>query len=145
MLFPIGDNNSSRRVVPVVTYGLIALNVLVFLLEMSQGEPFIRRWSVAPRQLVANPAEELPTIFTSMFMHAGWMHLLGNMLFLWIFGDNVESRLGRARYLGFYLACGIVATIAQVAVSSASSASHLGAYSGISGALGANLHLLPQR
>ena len=144
MLFPIGDNNSSRRVVPVVTYGLIALNVLVFLLEMSQGEPFIRRWSVAPRQLVANPAEELPTIFTSMFMHAGWMHLLGNMLFLWIFGDNVESRLGRARYLGFYLACGIVATLAQVAVSSASSAPNLGASGAISGVLGAYLILFPR-
>src|SRR5262245_51252346 len=144
MLFPIGDNNSSRRVVPVVTYGLIALNVLVFFLEMSQGEPFIRRWSVAPRQLVANAAEELPTLCTSMFMHAGWMHLLGNMLFLWIFGDNVESRLGRARYLGFYLACGIVATLAQVAVSSASSAPNLGASGAISGVLGAYLILFPR-
>jgi len=91
MLFPIGDNNSSRRAVPVVTYGLIALNVLVFFIEMNQGEPIIRRWSVTPRQLVANPTEELPTIITSMFMHAGWMRLLGNMLFLRIFGDNVED------------------------------------------------------
>ena len=67
MLFPIGDNNSSRRAVPVVTYGLIALNVLVFFIEMNQGEPIIRRWSVTPRQLVANPTEELPTIITSIF------------------------------------------------------------------------------
>ena len=144
MLFPIGDDNASRRVVPVVTYGLIALNVLVFFMEMSQGEPFIRQWAVVPRQLVANPAEEIPTILTSMFMHAGWMHLLGNMLFLWIFGDNVEARLGRAKYLGFYLVCGIVATLAQVAVSSGSSIPNLGASGAISGVLGAYLILFPQ-
>ena len=144
MLFPIGDNNSSRRVVPVVTYGLIALNVLVFFMEMGQGETFIRHWSVVPRQLVANPVEELPTIITSMFMHAGWMHLLGNMLFLWIFGDNVEARLGRARYLAFYLVCGIVATLAQVAMSSGSNIPSLGASGAISGVLGAYLILFPQ-
>ena len=144
MLFPIGDDNSGRRVVPVVTYGLIALNVLVFFLEMSQGEPFIRQWSVVPRQLVANPVEEIPTIFTAMFMHAGWMHLLGNMLFLWIFGDNVEARLGRAKYLAFYLVCGIAATLAQVAVSSGSSIPNLGASGAISGVLGAYLILFPQ-
>lgn len=144
MLFPIGDNNSARRVVPVVTYGLIALNVLVFFMEMSQGERFIRQWSVVPRQLVANPVEEIPTIFTSMFMHAGWMHLLGNMLFLWIFGDNVEARLGRAKYLTFYLVCGIVATLAQVAVSSGSSIPNLGASGAISGVLGAYLILFPK-
>ncbi|HKQ74348.1 MAG TPA: rhomboid family intramembrane serine protease [Blastocatellia bacterium] len=144
MLFPIGDDNSSRRVAPVVTYGLIALNVIVFLIEMSQGEPFIRQWSVVPRQLVANPVEEIPTIFTSMFMHGGWMHLLGNMLFLWIFGDNVEARLGRARYLAFYLACGVAATLAQVAVSSGSNIPNLGASGAISGVLGAYLILFPQ-
>jgi membrane associated rhomboid family serine protease len=144
MLFPIGDDNSSRRTVPVVTYGLIALNFIVFFLEMSQGEPFIRQWSVAPRQLVNNPAEEIPTIFTSMFMHAGWMHLLGNMLFLWIFGDNVEDRLGRAKYLVFYLVCGIVATLAQVAVNSGSNIPNLGASGAISGVLGAYLVLFPQ-
>jgi membrane associated rhomboid family serine protease len=92
MLFPIGDDTSSKRTVPVVTYGLIALNALVFFMEMSQGEPFIRRWSVVPRHLAANPSAEFVTVFTAMFMHAGWMHLLGNMLFLWIFGDNVESK-----------------------------------------------------
>jgi membrane associated rhomboid family serine protease len=93
MLFPVGDDNSSRRPLPVVTYALIALNVLVFFIELNQGESFIRQWAVVPRQLVANPSAEIPTIFTAMFMHAGWMHLLGNMLFLWIFGDNVEDYL----------------------------------------------------
>jgi membrane associated rhomboid family serine protease len=144
MLFPIGDDNSSRRTLPVVTYGLIALNVLVFFIEISQGEPFIRQWAVVPRQLVENPTAEIPTIFTSMFMHAGWVHLLGNMLFLWIFGDNVEDHLGRAKFLVFYLVCGIAATLAQVALSSESSIPNLGASGAISGVLAGYLVLFPQ-
>jgi membrane associated rhomboid family serine protease len=144
MLFPIGDDNSSRRTLPVVTYALIALNVLVFSIELNQGAPFIRQWAVVPRQLVANPSAEIPTIFTSMFMHSGWMHLLGNMLFLWIFGDNVEDRLGRAKFLIFYLVCGIVATLAQVAVSAESSIPNLGASGAISGVLAGYLVLFPK-
>jgi membrane associated rhomboid family serine protease len=144
MLFPFGDDNSSRRTLPVVTYALIALNVLVFSIELNQGAPFIRQWAVVPRQLVANPSAEIPTIFTSMFMHAGWMHLLGNMLFLWIFGDNVEDRLGRAKFLIFYLVCGIVATLAQVAVSAESSIPSLGASGAISGVLAGYLVLFPK-
>jgi len=144
MLFPIGDDNSSRRTLPVVTYALIALNVLVFFIELNQGESFVRQWAVVPRQLVANPSAEIPTIFTSMFMHAGWMHLLGNMLFLWIFGDNVEDRLGRAKFLIFYMVCGIAATLAQVAVSAESSIPNLGASGAISGVLAGYLVLLPK-
>jgi membrane associated rhomboid family serine protease len=144
MLFPIGDGNSSRRTMPVVTYALIALNALVFFLELNQGESFVRHWAVVPRQLVANPSTEIPTIFTSMFMHAGWMHLLGNMLFLWIFGDNVEERLGRARFLIFYLACGIAATLAQVAVSAESRIPNLGASGAIAGVLAGYLVLFPK-
>lgn len=143
-MFPIGDDNSSRRTQPVVTYGLIALNALVFFIEMRQGEPFIRQWAVVPRQLIADPAAEIPTIFTSMFMHAGWVHLLGNMLFLWIFGDNVEDRLGRAKFLAFYLICGVAATIAQVALSSESNIPNLGASGAISGVLGGYLVMFPQ-
>jgi membrane associated rhomboid family serine protease len=144
MLFPIGDDNSSRRPLPVVTYALIALNVLVFFIELNQGESFIRQWAVVPRQLVANPSAEIPTIFTSMFMHAGWMHLLGNMLFLWIFGDNVEDHLGRAKFLIFYLVCGIAATLAQVAVSAESSIPNLGASGAISGVLAGYLVFFPK-
>ncbi len=144
MIFPIGDDNSSRRTLPVVTYGLIALNVLVFWIEMSQGEPFIRQWAVVPRQLVANPTDEIPTIFTSMFMHAGWVHLLGNMLFLWVFGDNVEDRLGRVKFLVFYLICGIAAILTQVALSSESNIPNLGASGAISGVLAGYLVLFPQ-
>jgi membrane associated rhomboid family serine protease len=144
MLFPIGDDNSSRRPLPVVTYAVIALNVLVLFIELNQGESFVRQWAVVPRQLVANPSAEIPTIFTSMFMHAGWMHLLGNMLFLWIFGDNVEDRLGRAKFLIFYLVCGIAATLAQVAVSAESSIPNLGASGAISGVLAGYLVLFPK-
>ena len=144
MLFPIGDNNSSRRTLPVVTYALIALKALVFSIELNQGGSFIRQWAVVPRQLVANPSDEIPTIFTSMFMQAGWMHLLGNMLFLWIFGDNVEDRLGRAKFLIFYLVCGIAATLAQVAVSAESSIPNLGASGAISGVLAGYLVLFPK-
>jgi membrane associated rhomboid family serine protease len=128
----------------VVTYALIALNVLVFSIELNQGGSFIRQWAVVPRQLVANPSAEIPTIFTSMFMHAGWMHLLGNMLFLWIFGDNVEDRLGPAKFLIFYLVCGIAATLAQVAVSAESSIPNLGASGAISGVLAGYLVLFPK-
>jgi membrane associated rhomboid family serine protease len=144
MLFPIGDDNSSRRPLPVVTYALIALNVLVFFIELNQGESFIRQWAVVPRQLVADPSAEIPTIFTAMFMHAGWMHLLGNMLFLWIFGDNVEDHLGRAKFLIFYLVCGIAAALAQVAVSAESSIPNLGASGAISGVLAGYLVLFPK-
>jgi membrane associated rhomboid family serine protease len=113
-------------------------------MELSQGESFIRQWAVVPRQLVANPSAEIPTIFTAMFMHASWMHLLGNMLFLWIFGDNVEYQLGRVKFLIFYLACGIAATLAQVAVSAESSIPNLGASGAISGVLGCYLVLFPK-
>ncbi len=144
MPFPIGGDNSSSRTLPVVTYALIALNVLVFTIELNQGASFIRQWAVVPRELVANPSAEIPTIFTSMFMHAGWVHLLGNMLFLWIFGDNVEDHLGRAKFLIFYLVCGIAATLAQVAVSAESSIPNLGASGAISGVLAGYLVLFPK-
>jgi membrane associated rhomboid family serine protease len=144
MLFPIGDDNSSRRSVPVVTYTLIALNIIFFFIEMSGGEPFIRQWSVVPKRLVANPAGDFLTVFTSMFMHGGWMHLIGNMLYLWIFGDNVEDRFGKGKFLLFYLLCGVGATIAQVAINPNSSIPNLGASGAISGVLAAYLLIFPK-
>jgi len=144
MLFPIGDDNSSRRITPVVTYTLIALNVIFFFVEMSGGEPFIMRWSVVPRRLVNDPSGDFITIFTSMFMHGGWMHLLGNMLYLWIFGDNVEERMGHGKFLLFYLVCGVAATLAQVWVSADSTIPNLGASGAISGVLAAYLVLFPR-
>jgi membrane associated rhomboid family serine protease len=143
-MFPIGDDDSARRTVPVVTYVLIALNVLVFFLELNGGDPFIERWSVVPRRLTQNPGGDFITIFTSMFMHGGWLHLGGNMLYLWIFGDNVEDRFGHAKFTVFYLLCGIAATLAQVAFSAGSNVPNLGASGAIAGVLGAYLVLFPR-
>ena len=142
-MFPLGDDNTGRRIVPVVTYALIAINVLFFFVEMSGGEAFVQNWSIIPRELTANPAGELVTLFTAMFMHAGWLHLLGNMLYLWIFGDNVEDRMGHAKFLIFYLLCGLAATFAQVLVNPDSNVPNLGASGAIAGVLGAYLFMFP--
>ena len=98
-MMPIGDDNSSRRIVPLVTYALIVLNVLFFLVEMNGGDAFIMKWAFVPSRFLANPVGEFATLFTSMFMHAGWLHLGGNMLYLWIFGDNVEDRFGSTKFI----------------------------------------------
>src|SRR6185503_19184701 len=143
-MFPIGDDDSARRTVPVVTYALIALNVLFFFVEMSGGEPFIERWAFVPRRFLANPAGDFPTLFTSMFMHAGWLHLGGNMLYLWIFGDNVEDRFGHVKFIIFYLLCGLAATFAQLTFSAGSGVPNLGASGAIAGVLGAYILLFPQ-
>jgi rhomboid family protein len=143
-MLPIGDDDSARRTTPVVTYALIAINVLFFLVELSAGDAFITRWSVVPRRLLAQPSVYFITIFTAMFMHAGWMHLLGNMLYLWIFGDNVEDRLGHTKYLIFYLLCGVAATFAQVLVDPRSNIPNLGASGAIAGVLGAYLLMFPR-
>ena len=144
MLFPIGDDDSAERSVPIVTYLLIALNVLFFFVELSGGEPFIERWSVVPRRLTQNPGADFITVFTSMFMHGGWLHLGGNMLYLWIFGDNVEDRFGHAKFALFYLLCGIAATVAQVVVSAGSTIPNLGASGAIAGVLAAYIILFPR-
>ena len=86
-MLPIGDDDTSRRTVPLVTYALIALNVLFFLVELSGCDAFIMKWAFVPSRFLSNPSSDFPTLFTSMFMHAGWLHLGGNMLYLWIFGD----------------------------------------------------------
>jgi membrane associated rhomboid family serine protease len=143
-MIPIGDDNSSRRLTPVVTYVLIALNALVFFLELSSGNAFIERWAFVPSRFLANPLGDFPTLFTSMFMHASWVHLLGNMLYLWIFGDNVEDRLGHATFTVFYLLCGLGATFAQLAISMGSNIPNLGASGAIAGVLGAYLLMFPR-
>jgi membrane associated rhomboid family serine protease len=143
-MLPLGDDDSARRTTPVVTYALIAINVLFFLVELSAGDAFINRWAVVPRQLLANPVAEFITIFTAMFMHASWLHLGGNMLYLWIFGDNVEDRLGHAKFLIFYLLCGIAAFFAQALVDPSSNVPNLGASGAIAGVLGAYLIMFPR-
>ena len=143
-MIPIGDDNSARRITPIVTYVLIALNVLVFFLELSNGEAFIERWAFIPTRFLADPVGDSVTLFTSMFMHAGWAHLLGNMLYLWIFGDNVEDRLGHGLYFVFYILCGLAATFAQLAISLGSSVANVGASGAIAGVLGAYLIMFPR-
>jgi len=144
-MVPVGDDNTSRRIQPVVTYALIALNVLFFFVELMGGDAFIETWAFIPSRFLANPGGDFLTIFTSMFMHAGWLHIGGNMLYLWIFGDNVEDRFGHLQYLGFYLLCGIAATFAQLAFSMGSSIPNLGASGAIAGVLGAYIVLFPRR
>lgn len=143
-MLPIGDDNSARRSVPLVTYALIALNVLFFFVETSGGEAFIMKWAFVPSRFLANPSADFLTLFTSMFMHAGWLHLGGNMLYLWIFGDNVEDRLGHTMFTIFYLLCGLAATFAQLAFSLGSNVPNLGASGAIAGVLGAYLVMFPQ-
>jgi membrane associated rhomboid family serine protease len=143
-MLPIGDDNSARRGVPLVTYGLIALNALIFFVELSSGNAFIQKWAFIPSRFLADPAADFPTLFTSMFMHAGWVHLGGNMLYLWIFGDNVEDRFGPVLFTVFYLVCGLAATFAQLAFSLGSSIPNLGASGAIAGVLAAYLLLFPQ-
>ena len=143
-MLPIGDDNSSERTFPIVTVALIALNVLFFFVELSGGDAFIKQWAFVPRRFLANPSADLPTLFTSMFMHGGWLHLGGNMLYLWIFGDNVEDRLGHATYTIFYFLCGIAATFAQLMVSPGSNVPNLGASGAIAGVLGSYILLFPR-
>jgi membrane associated rhomboid family serine protease len=143
-MLPIGDDDTSRRTVPLVTYALVALNVLFFFVEQNGGDAFIGKWAFVPSRFVANPSGDFLTLFTSMFMHAGWLHLGGNMLYLWIFGDNVEDRFGHIKFTIFYLLCGLAATFAQLAFSLGSDVPNLGASGAIAGVLGSYILLFPQ-
>jgi membrane associated rhomboid family serine protease len=144
-MIPISDDNSSSRTVPIVSYAIIAINVLIFLVELTGGDPFIMKWAFIPSRFTANPVEDSMTLFSSMFMHAGWLHLGGNMLYLWIFGDNVEEGFGHTNFIIFYLLSGIAATFAQLAFSLGSDIPNLGASGAIAGVLGAYILMFPQR
>jgi len=144
-MLPIGDDNSTRRTVPLVTYALIALNVLVFFLELTGGDALITQWAFVPSRFLADPAGDFLTLFSSMFMHAGWLHLGSNMLYLWIFGDNVEDRFGHVQFIIFYLLCGLAATFAQLVFVQNSNIPNLGASGAIAGVLGAYILLFPGR
>ena len=142
-MFPIGDDNSARRLVPLVTYALIVLNVLFFLVELNGGDAFIMQWAFVPSRFLANPIGDSITLFTSMFMHGGLLHLGSNMLYLWIFGDNVEDRFGHVKFLVFYLLCGLGATFAQLMFSLDSNIPNLGASGAIAGVLGSYILMFP--
>lgn len=143
-MIPIGDDNRNRRIFPIVTYALIALNALMFFAELSLGDSFIMKWAFVPGRFQANPFGDAITIFTAMFMHGGWLHILGNMLYLWIFGDNVEDAFGHLKYLIFYLLSGIAATFAQYFVDPGSAIPNVGASGAIAGVLGAYILLYPR-
>ena len=181
MIFPLYDDNSDRTTTPIVNYALIAINVLVFvfLQQLGTNERFTYAFSTVPAEIIsgrdirtADRVVEVPgtrqevlvpglqptpfsvylTLLISMFMHGGIAHIAGNMLFLWIFGDNVEDRMGHLRYLVFYLVCGILASVAHVlatAMFATEPASllipSLGASGAISGVLGGYLVLYPRR
>lgn len=142
-MMPLGDDNTLRKTTPIVTYILIALNILFFLAELSGGEEFIKQWAFVPKRFSENPLSDIPTIFSAMFMHAGVMHLGGNMLYLWIFGDNVEDHLGKPKYLSLYLLSGIAATFSQYVFFPNSTIPNVGASGAIAGVLGAYILFFP--
>ena len=181
MVFPLYDDNTDRRLTPFVNYAIIALNIFVFVVLQKLGSDttFTYAFSTVPLEIVTGqdvvtPAREILdpvtrqsveipglgrtpgsvylTLFTSMFMHGGIAHILGNMLFLWIFGDNIEDRLGHVRYVIFYLLCGLIASLAHVFTTAALASQQasmvipsLGASGAISGVLGGYILLHPSR
>ncbi len=134
----------SRRPVhrPVVTISIIVINVVVFFLELAGGEPFVLQWAVIPAHIVTG--QHWITILTAMFMHAGWMHIIGNMVFLWAFGPEIEDAMGPIRYLAFYLLGGFIASVAQIAAMSSSTVPNLGASGAIAAVMGAFLITYPR-
>ncbi|MDJ0618612.1 MAG: rhomboid family intramembrane serine protease [Calothrix sp. MO_192.B10] len=154
-MVPLRDDNPIK-ITPYVTYGLIAANILVFIYEASLAPPalngFFHLFAVVPRELslsfagvaVNQPIPEWATLITSQFLHGGLLHLVGNMLFLWIFGNNIEEKLGRGKYLLFYLACGALAALAQWFFSQDSAIPSLGASGAIAGIMGAYILRFPQ-
>ena len=145
-MFPIGDENRGIRSRPIVTWSLIGLNILVFLFQLSLDEAdlfrFIMDWGTVPREI--SNGDDLFALVTCMFLHGGWLHIAGNMLFLWVFGDNVEDTMGHLKFLAFYLLCGIAASGLQVIVDSDSRIPLIGASGAISGVLAAYLILFPK-
>ena len=153
-MVPIRDDNPTR-IFPGVTYALIALNVLAFIYQISLGpdlEAFLRVWAVVPRLLTESfqggetglPFPAWFTLITSQFLHGGFLHIAGNMLFLWIFGNNVEDKLGHVKFLFFYLACGVLAGLSQWFFSAYSTVPSLGASGAIAGVMGAYILRFPK-
>jgi membrane associated rhomboid family serine protease len=155
-VFPINDNNPTR-LTPYVTYGLIAVNIVVFIhqvmLAPQQLEQFFQLYAVIPRELTASFSaipisvpQSIPeplTLITSQFLHGGFLHIAGNMLFLWIFGNNIEDKLGHVKYFIFYITCGILAALAQWFFSMQSGIPSLGASGAIAGVMGAYILRFP--
>ena len=158
-MFPLGDDNTARRTTPVVVYGLILMNAVVWLLQLTMGDAFTMGFSTVPYEIThgtdlvgvqrievggeVHPLRHFPgptpiylTLLTSMFMHGGWMHIIGNMVYLWTFGDQIEDELGHGKFLLFYLLCGLAAGLAQVFYRPDAVIPALGASGAIAGVLG---------
>jgi membrane associated rhomboid family serine protease len=167
MVIPLGDEPSGSRSPPYVIYGLIAVNALVWLYQLQAGESFTNGWSTVPYEIThgedlvgtrtveaggeAIPVQLYPgptpiylTLLSAMFMHGSWLHLIGNMLYLWIFGDQIEHLLGRGRFIVFYLLCGLAASVAQILYGPDGVVPSLGASGAIAGVLGAYLIKYPR-
>lgn len=147
-MFPLADTNRAHSA-PLVTWALIAINLIIFFVEMSLGSPyelrlFFRHFGFIPEMLVHDPSPHvLASLVTNLFLHSGWVHLLGNMWFLHIFGDNVEDRMGHLGFFCFYLICGVVANIAQLFADPYCTQPVVGASGAIAGVIGAYLFLFP--
>lgn len=146
-MFPLYDTIRSHRF-PFINVMLILANILAFLYELQLGPPaleaFIFQWGVIPAELAGDPSTEWRTVFTSMFLHGGWFHIISNMWVLFIFGDNVEARMGGVRYLVFYLLSGVAAVLLQTYVLPTSAVPMIGASGAVAGVLGAYLILFPR-
>ncbi|HVP34243.1 MAG TPA: rhomboid family intramembrane serine protease [Steroidobacteraceae bacterium] len=141
-MIPLRDESRRPEGFSIVTALIIAINVLVFILELTGGDEFVTRWSLVPADIVAG--RHWITILTSMFMHASWSHILGNMVFLWAFGPEIEDTMNPWRYAAFYLAGGVVAMLAQVAAAPDSTVPCLGASGAIAAVMGAFLITYPR-
>jgi len=141
-MIPLSDASRRPDRFSAVTTGIIILNVFVFLLELAGDDAFVKQWSVIPADIVAG--RHWITILTAMFMHGGFVHILGNMVFLWAFGPELEDAMGRMRYFTFYLLSGITASLAQIAVMPSSTVPNLGASGAIAGVMGAFLVTYPR-
>jgi membrane associated rhomboid family serine protease len=141
-MIPLGDADRRPVRFPLVTIGIIAANILMFLVELAGGDAFINRWALIPGQIVAGRG--WVTILTAMFMHAGWLHIIGNMVFFWAFGPEIEDVMGPVRYLIFYLLGGLAATAAQILVAPNSTVPNLGASGAIAAVMGVFLITYPR-
>jgi membrane associated rhomboid family serine protease len=141
-LIPLSD--ASRRPVrmPIVTGAIVVVNVVVFVLELTRGDAFVTQWSAVPAQITSG--HNWITILTAMFMHGSWSHIIGNMIFLWAFGPEIEDAMGRGRYLAFYLIGGFVAMLAQIASGPHSTVPNLGASGAIAAVMGAFIVTYPR-
>lgn len=162
MLLPIGDENRGGRTTPMIVYMIVGINVGVFLVQWVLGDQFTLAYAAVPYEIIHNTdlvrrvtlPDEIPqypgpwpiqlTLLTSMFMHGGILHIIGNMLYLWIFGDNIEDNFGHVKFVIFYLICGLIAAFSQILLSPDSKVPTLGASGAIAGVLGAYLVMYPR-